>query len=390
MFPAVNEGEPISPRLAIELGPLRLVADSRVITAVHERNPLIVCTVPMPGDGPLTSTRLMEAIPPIPVPQLDLVQAPDPVRPPLLTPYARSVNWTAVAPDARAPGRFTLTGTSDRGTVSMVVRAGQIQALDVRDESRGVTLRLQHSPLLPCREQDAEIDVTGRTPVPSLSDLQPRSGVLRQGSPVPDMQLTTSAGQVQRLRELLGPPPDVFPAPTIERLVLLFVRYPKDLVSASPDAGRLDLGAAARALARLQREALTYGPASEGTGGSKQPDAPLIPTFNYVMVMVLEAPPPAEALLELIKREQRVWNGPALSRGEAGPGPSEGFGGDHLAWTTDARSSIELFAGPRESGSVAVILDDRQSLRSVITITERTTAEGLMDQITAALLEGAD
>lgn len=383
------------PRIGLELGPLRIVADGRSLTAVHERNPSILYSAPIPGEGPISTRRLLEALPPVPIPQLDLLLAPDPLRPDLLTPYARSVTWTAATADARSPGRLILTGASDRGGVTLTVKSGQIQSLGIRDDSRGVTIRLQHSPILPCRAEDLDINTDGRTPVASLADLQPRSGVLRPGSPVPDMSLSTSGGGVQRLKELLSPPSDLLPAPEVERLVLLFVRYPTDSAGAvlPPQTGRVDLAEAARALARLRLEAFvpTINPSPLEGRRQDQSEGPLLRTFNFAQVMVLERPPAAEALLGLIQREQQAWEAAERSLGTDGRrGSVTRLDGDHLAWTTDARSSIELFGGPREAGALAVVLDANQRLRSVILLTERTTTESLIDQITAALMERSD
>jgi hypothetical protein len=364
--------------VTLELGALRIAADGKAVTAVHDRNPQTVFTAAMPGEGALTLARLWQVIPPVPLPQFDLAAAADLGRLPSLAYYARDVQWDAAAPEPRAlagvPSRVTLTGHSDRGKITLMAKGDQLQALDIRDDVQGVTVRLQISPILPCKPEDARVDASGRTVVPQLADLQPRSGVLRTGAAVPEMQLSTAAGQVQRLKELLTPPAEFLPAPESERLVLVFTRLGKDPIKDAAKLGRVEADVLGRELTKLQREA--YGMAAKhdeppaGSGGAKTAEeaAPLLPTFNFAQVMVMEAPS-ADALLALLKREREAW-------------------GDHLAWTTNAKSSVDLFATSGES--MVIMIGRDQRLQSAIPITDRTTTEELLDQISAALLERAD
>lgn len=358
------------PRLMLELGPLRIAADAASLVAVHERNPETCFVASIPGDGPLTSARLRGVLPPVPVFQLDLLTALGPDRFDEFTPYARNVHWTVAAADARQPGRFSLTGAADVGHVSMQVRNDQVQSVDIRDEHRGVTLRIQVSPVAPCRENDLSIDTTSRTRVHRLADLQPRSGILRVGSTVPELQLSTAAGQVQRLRDLFAPPAAYLPAPDADRLVLVFTRRDKPDWSQPRRFGRVDAEDLGRQLLLLQREVFAPRPSQPGEG-----EAPaLLATFNHAQVMVLESPPGAEELLGLIKSERRRWGG-----------GDDGAAGEHLAWSTDPRTSVDLFAAAGESA--AIIIDQSLRLRSVVVIGEHTTTEQLVDQIAAALMD---
>lgn len=358
------------PRVILELGPLRIAADAASIAAVHERNPQTCFVATIPGDGPLTSPRLRGVLPPVPVFQLDLLNAVAPDRTDEFTPYARDVRWIELAADARQPGRFTLNGTADVGRVSMQVRNDQVQSVEIRDEQRGATMRIQVSPVAPCRDSDLSIDTAGRTRVDRLADLQPRSGILRVGSAVPELQLSTAAGQVQRLRDLFAPPAAYLPAPDADRLVLVFTRRDKPDWSQPRRFGRVDPDDLGRQLLLLQREVYTPRLAQPGEGES----AALLATFNHAQVMVLESPPGAEELLALIKNERRRWGG-----------GDDGAAGEHLAWSTDPRNSVDLFAAAGESA--AIIIDQSLRLRSVVVIGEHTTTEQLVDQITAALMD---
>lgn len=364
------------PRVMLELGALRIASDGREFVAIHERNPQTCFTAAVPGEGVLTSSRLRLVLPPVPIFQLDLIGAETVDRIDEFTPYARNVQWTEITADARQPGRFTLSGSADVGRVTMQVRNEQVQSVDIRDDQRGVTLRIQASAVAPCRDADLLIDASTRTRVDRLSDLQPRSGVLRVGSTVPELQLSTAAGQMQRLKELFAPPATYLPAPDADRLVLVFTRRDKPNWSQPRSFGRVELSELGRQLALLQRE--VYSPRHSQPGDGD--DSPLLATFNYAQVMVLESPPGAEELLSLMKNEQRIWGS---GGGEAGV---EGdAAGEHLAWSTEGRTSVDLFAASGESA--VVIVDASFKLRQVLVIGDHTTTEQLIDQITAALMD---
>jgi hypothetical protein len=343
------------------------------------------------GEGALTLDRLWRVIPRVPLPQFDFAASADAASVTSLATYARNIEWQTVIPEARSAsagggaGRLTVVGSCDGGRVSLTAKGDQLQAIEIRDDGQGVTVRMQISPALPCREEDLKIDATGRTPVAQLADLQPRSGVLRLGAGVPEMQLSTAAGQLQKLKDLYTPPAEFLPAPAAERLVLIFTRQGRDPLQDPARVGRVELEVVGRELARLQRQAYASaeepgreaGEAGFGAGGSAAGSADLgealalLPTFNFAQVMVLESPPSAESLLGMLKREREAWGG-------AG-------GGDHLAWTTNVRSSVDLFATSGES--LAVVLSPSQRLQAVIPIAEHTTTETVLDQVTASLLE---
>lgn len=350
--------------LLLDLGVLRIAADSRTVTAVHDRNQQTFFSAALSGEGELSLARLWRVIPPVPLPQFDLAWAEDVERPAELGVYARHVRWESAEREARAagPARVLLSGTCDGGKVEMVVRGDELQELDIRDDVRGATVKIQVSPVRPCRAEDTRLSTAGRSPVPRLSDLRPRSGVLSVGAAVPEMQLSTSAGQVQRLKDLYTPPAEYFPAPPTDRLVLVFSRLGRDPLGAALEKmGRVEPDALGRELGKMQREIYTATPAKPG-----ERDSALLPAFNFAEVLVMETPPAADVLLSLIKREREAW-------------------GDHLAWTTNAAASVDLFAAGGES--LAIVLDGSQRLRAVIPISDRATTESVLDQITASLME---
>lgn len=358
--------------LLLDLGSLRIAADRQTVTAVHERNPQTFFSVPLPegvggdggeGGGELTLARLWRVIPPVPLPQFDLAWADDVERPATLGVYARRVRWERAEREARTagPARVLLSGVCDGGKVAMVVRGDELQQLDIRDDVQGATVRVQVSPVRPCRVEDTRLSTAGRSPVPRLSDLKPRSGVLSVGAAVPEMQLSTAAGQVQRLKDLYTPPAEYFPAPPTDRLVLLFSRLGRDPMAAPARMERVEADVLGRELGKLQREIYTATPAKPG-----ERDAAPLPAFNFAEVLVMETPPAAEVLLGLIKREREAW-------------------GDHLAWTTNAAASVDLFATGGES--LAIVLDGSQRLRAVVPISDHSTTESVLDQITASLME---
>lgn len=359
--------------LLLDLGTLRIAADDRSVTAVHERNPQTCFSTTLPGTGELTLERLWQVIPPVPLPQFDLAWAEDAERLESFGVYARSVRWERAEREQRSsvggPQRVLVTGVCDRGKVVLMVRGDQLQQVDIRDDVQQATIRIQISPVLPCRAEEMRLKVEDRTAVAALSDLQPRSGVLRIGAAVPEMQLSTAAGQVQRLKDLYTPPAEYLPAPPADRLVLVFSRMGRDPLAGPAKWARVEGDVLGRELARLQREIYTATASPPLTGERPaERDAGLLPAFNFAEVMVLEAPPAADALLALIKRERDAW-------------------GDHLAWTTNAAASVDLFATGGES--LVIVLDGSQRLRSVIPIGDHATTESVLDQITASLIERA-
>lgn len=368
-----------APAMMLELGSLRIAVDGRELVAVHDRNPHICFKAQLPGDGPLTMARLSGLMPPVPIPQFDLINAPESGPIPSLAVYARQVQWTGAETDPRSPGRVTVAGVTSDGTITMVANGDRLDSVEIREEARGTTLRLTVRPAAPCREEDLRLDVIGREVVERLSDLQPRSGVLRVGAPVPEMQLSTAGGQVQRLKDLFQPPPQWQPAPEVERLVLVMLRRQRGDPLALSRAGRVEPGVLGRELAKMHREAFSPPPPSGspktgGDSGILNDTGPLLPIFNFAQIAVIDAasPPSAEALLAMVSRERAVWSSPTT---------------EHFAWTTDARSSVELFATTGESA--AIIVDQNQRLRAVIVIHDRMTTEDLLDQVTAALIESA-
>lgn len=348
------------PVIALELGALRVrVGDGRLV-AVHERNAETCYEAAM--GVPLTVEALGRELPPLPLPQLDLLTCDPAGVMPALGWYARNVLWQNAAADARQPGRVTLTGTCDLGAITMTVRGDQVTGIEVRSGERGAGgvgaapgLKLSLAAASPCREEDLLLSVEGRRPVARLAELQPKAGVLRAGAAVPEMQWTTAAGKLQPLREWFVPPAEFATvAARAERLVVVFAR------KASGEG--VDSGMLARSLRSMQEASMLAASGREErrvTG----------PPMTYVQVVVFEAAPGADELLGRLKteREKAGW-------------------GDQLAWTIEPRSTVDLFATSGESA--VVIVDGRQRLLNVIPITARTTTEQLVDQIGFALMEG--
>lgn len=347
------------PVIALELGALRVrVGDGRLV-AVHERNAETCYEAAM--GVPLTVEALGRELPPLPLPQLDLLTCDPAGVMPALGWYARSVSWQNAAADARQPGRVTLMGVCDLGAITMTVRNDQVTGIEVRSGERGAGgvgagpgLKLSLATASPCREEDLLLSVEGRRPVTRLAELQPKAGVLRAGAAVPEMQWTTAAGKLQPLREWFVPPAEFATvAARAERLVVVFAR--------KADGG-VDSGILARSLRSMQEASML---AASGREDRKVAGPPM----TYVQVVVFEAAPGADELLGRLKaeREKAGW-------------------GDQLAWTTEPKSTVDLFATGGESA--VVIVDGKQRLLSVIPITARTTTEQLVDQIGFALMEG--
>lgn len=360
----------VRPAVALELGSLRLLAETLTgstpggrLTAVHTRNPGTYFRTEIAGRGTLASTAL-SVLPPLPLPQLDLAlwnpSSESPVA--MLTPYARRIQWEGAAADPRQPQRVTLKGRCEGGTITLVARGDVLQSVEITSAADRTAVRIAIAPVQPCREEDMVIAVEGRAPVADISELQPRAGVLRTGAAVPEMPLTGLDGAAVNLKDLMTPSPEYQPAPPVERLVLLLARQTQAQGEGiERRLGGVRLAALAAEMRRLERESFLGDPASR--------DAPLIPPMAFAQVLVFETAPAADALLATLRAERERW-------------------GDHLAWTTEPRSTVDLFAVGGES--MAIVLDRGRRLVAAIPITDSTTGEQVADQIALALMEAAE
>ncbi len=356
-------------RIYFELGAIQvLAADGRVVAA-HMHNPGTYYTTTLAEL--LTSHALRTVMPPLPVVQLDLLNWSEHVDADLpreLGVYAQHIEWEQAVADPRQPNRATVSGRCDGGTLTMVVATDVVQSMEVRLDAPKTLIRMSFSRVLPCRAENVALDTSGRIEVKSLTELQPRSGILRSGSTVPEMQLTAASGRGVKLKELFVPPAEFHPIASTERLVMVFVREDRARIeSGERVVGRVRLGELAAELKRIRRESMLAFPAALNRPDAEKGEVaePSLPSVNFAQVIVWDKAPPADVLLTLLKSEREVW-------------------GDQLAWTTEPKSTAELFTGSGES--VVVVLDSSQRLMSAIPMNESTTTEQLVDQVTLAVI----
>lgn len=350
--------------VALDLGALRVWAGQGRVVAVHERDPATYYSAPL--DPLVTPQALAAALPPVVLPQLELACTPADHAPlASLRPYAEGIRWTGVEADPKATGRRTLHGVCAGGTVEIETQASRLRAVTIDLPERHVTLTMRCTPLGLCEPARWEIGTEKRSAVESLGDLRPRTGALRVGSRLPDMPMTARDGGPWAMADLLQPPAQQAlegqrPA---EHVVLVFLRTGPAGQFGGPGT-RLDVKRLAAALQEL-REA-TFAARSPGAKAA-DPAGPAaqMARFGLAPVLVLSGPAPDE-ILTRIAEAQRVW-------------------GPDVLWTTNARSTIDLLA-PGADAAV-LIADADWVLRAAIPVDAGATAEGIADQVAAALFE---
>lgn len=351
--------------LGMELGGLRFWCVPNEMLAVHARDPSIYFRAEL---GPAISTRaLAEAIPPVSLPQLDLAAA-EPGKPcQEFWPYAKGIRWTSVEADQRAPGRKTIKGEFDGGSVTVVSQGGsgggggaRLRMLTIDRAADRAAISMSFSAVSPCDPGKSAIDVDRRTRVESMEDLRPKSGTLRTGVRVPDLPFTSRSGERWAIADLLQVPHEFAlgggALPEHAVLVLWRVLGP-GVPTSLPRFKTRELG---DALHGLQKAAFM-----RRTDAMSGEAIPPMARFGYAPVLVMSGPAPDQVLAS-IKETSDQW-------------------GTDVLWTTEAKSSIDLFAPGAEA--VAIVLDSEGVLRAVVNIEPSQTTEQIADQIAAALFE---
>lgn len=345
--------------IGLELGQLRIWAADGSLLAVHTRDPTTFFRAPISED--LRSSALAEALPPVLMPEVDLVSCAAGETCTQFWPYATGIVWQSVEPDAKQPGRRIVRGSCEGGTVTLTMQGTRLRTLVIDMTQNKTTLTLGFAPFIPCEPAKQAIQVGNRLPVASMDELRPRSGTLRVGLRVPPMPITQAAGPAWDLGALLQPPVDALAAGVrpAEHVVLVMLRRPQANAN-----GRFRADELASILARLRRE--TFKARMPGVS-EREPGSVggVIAKFGYAPVLVMAAPKPDE-LLGMLKSEAEKW-------------------GPDVLWTTEAKGTIDLFAPGADA--CCVVIDADYVLRAVAVVEPGQTAEMVADQITAALFE---
>lgn len=349
--PATSEPSK-APRLYVELAQLRLWASAGTLTLMHARDAtrFFQCAY----SGLLGTQSVSQCLPPVPMPSLDLA-SPSPCA--SFSPYAPSIAWEKVEIDPRGPGRRIITGRltdSDAGTLRLEVWSGRARRLVIDRPSKRSTLVFSMSPVMPCT-LPALVDTQMLRRVDTPEELHPGAGAVRVGTRLPEMPLSLPTGEPGLLASLFDAPAEaaVKGVPAAEHAVLVFT-----LPGAAP---RLDADELAKQLAVLRRTTFGIGPSTKLSGEPGEG----IARFGYARILVLTGASPDRVLDEL-RASADLWR-------------------DHLLWTSDRASTVDVLA-PGSAG-VAAIIDADRVLRAVVAIDAQTTTQQVLDQITAALYE---
>jgi hypothetical protein len=353
-----NPAPPPIASLGLELGQLRVwVADGNLLAA-HERD---AGAYFQSSIGPsITSESLSDVLPPVLLPALDLAAASPDAPCSRFWPYATNIVWQTVEPDPKQPGRRTIRGLSPEGPVVITTQGPRLRTLVIDLAQHKTILTLRFSPVAPCDPAKSALDIAHRQRVPSMDDLRPRSGILRVGSRVPPMPITQAGGQAWDIGLLAQPPhgaarEGVKPA---EHVVLIFLRQPP---SGAPADRRFNPDQLAAILRRMRADAFKPRIPEDA---DKDPGA-AVARIGLAPVFVFAAPKPEEIMASLASEGQK-W-------------------GPDVLWTTDPKSTIDLFAPGVDA--VVVILDTDHVLRAVVPVDPTQTAEQVADQIAASLFE---
>lgn len=180
---AAGDARPREPRtVRIRAGELRIVAEGETVRVASARpdSPYFESTrdeTATGGTGGL-ARHLEDLLPPLPLPQLDLVALPSGEMPRRLTSYAREIHWSA-APTPGAQGTRMLGGSCKDGSVGVAVdaRTGRLRKVQMElmvareGVPTPVRITLDIAPAGGAGGDIAEVVTEGRQRVSSIAEL---------------------------------------------------------------------------------------------------------------------------------------------------------------------------------------------------------------------------
>lgn len=360
--------------VSLDLGGLRVTADRASFLAAHARDDQTFFQAPTPP--PLTSDGFSTVLPPISIPPLDLASfsptptTPDAIGPTLsdFAPYARNIVWESIVSDPRRPNRVTLHARHDAGTLTLEADRDRLLAITI-EHRPGTTIAMRFAELSPCDPASSALSIVGRSPVPTLDDLHPRSAMLRLGVVTPPLPLSTGPGEAWSVEDFMQTPAEFVPGPVCEHLVLIFTRADDPTPKGpGPLALKTDLARLGALLKQIRADSFAPPLSPAPPPPTDQPASPMQPhpvykPLNFALVLVLDSPAP-EDVLERIAPLSRSW-------------------GPNLLWTTSAPASIDLLLGQTPAGYV--VLDAEGVLRAATPLPTIAAAEGIELDIRATL-----
>lgn len=184
-------GGPRPARAVIELGSLKAFLEHGAVTVTHEADPGAAMVTAVPG--PPSPAALAAVLPPVPWPQLALVDESDPdfTNP---TPYTRGVRWLdALLDPSTNPPTATVTGRSQTGPITMTIHAetGRLLRLSAQIAADPPTmLDISVTPVDAVDPAAWGLPADGRQQVGSLNQLGSRTRALvRPGDLAPEITL---------------------------------------------------------------------------------------------------------------------------------------------------------------------------------------------------------
>lgn len=214
----------------LELGPLRALARNGELRVTHKRRGDRYAI--FPAGGRSIAAIVADSLPPIPLPELSLA-FDDPADPVHLTPFPGIIEWTDAM---HAPGatKLVLIGAGPGTRVTYVVNTEtwRLIAGVLTTPDSGLHIEMTFEGIDPGDPAEWAIGTQGKSPVPTLAQLQPGDTDIGAGAPAPPMVFFTLGSKPWRLEaDHEGP------------IALLFFREISPAVLAARDAITTAVGA---------------------------------------------------------------------------------------------------------------------------------------------------
>jgi hypothetical protein len=288
---------------------------------------------------PLTPARLAELLPPLPVPQLELLNGADPgFKTPLQ--MLTAIEWAGGVPeDNTRPPTVTMKGTCAVGSIDLTVniqtrRFLRLTAAIKRGASEG-TFDLGFKAIDPGEPAKWAISQESRQKVNSLSDLRLSARSfppVEPGQPAPNINLSRFDMSAWLLNGVI----DV--ADPRQPLALLLFHLPAAADAA--DAVQKDAKAGLAALHQVQRPG---------------PNEPPAPQLNSAAAVVMEL---GDFTHDRWEQARRQWGG-----------FESAIGADDLMWSSAASQSIDRFNST--AGALIAVVRADHTLAAVISLDGR-------------------
>ncbi len=185
-----SDAGPVTPRprcVLFELGQLRISIAEGKLTATNSAAPDKFFQRSFPG--PITPARLAEVLPPLPIPQLAIVNPEDPGFNSPLELLRKTVWSDALVDEAARPLTITMKGLSPAGSISITalvstVRLTKISASIHRPDAEA-QFEFSFKAVDPGDPTKWALPTEGRQSVPSLTDLRTTPKPISPPPPVP-------------------------------------------------------------------------------------------------------------------------------------------------------------------------------------------------------------